>query len=142
VKPKEFEGEEYTISDPGALAYQAMGEIMGIKGFKGVKRDGDLPKGIRIFRRPFFDPQGRMTICQWYTVKNTLVDYRIGPQETKTETYALRLPKDIATGKLTIKAILYYSLVPSSVGRFLNLPPSEYKPITVNTAQINVEVIR
>ncbi len=139
VDRKGFKGEEYTIADPNALAYQAMGEIMGIKGFKGVKRDGDVPAGARIFRRPFFDPKGRMTICQWYTKENTLVDYRIGPRETKVETYTFRVPKD-AKGPITIQAKLYYSLVPSSVGKFLKLPESEYRPVLVNEATYTLSV--
>ncbi len=131
VDRKGFKGEEYTIANSKTLAYQAMGEIMGVKGFKGVKRDGDVPDGARIFRRPFFDPKGRMTICQWYTKDNTLVDYRIGPRETKVETYTWRIPED-AKLPITIKATLYYSLVPSSVGKFLGLPESEYRPMKVN----------
>ncbi len=133
VDKKGFKGEEYTIADPNAYAYQAMGEILGIKNFRGVKRDGDVPKGARIFRRPFFDPKGRMTICQWYTKDNTLVDYRIGPRETKVETYTFRVPKD-AIGPIRIEAKLYYALVPSSVGKFLELPETEYEPVLVNSA--------
>jgi hypothetical protein len=136
---KGFHGEEHTISDAGVLAYQAMGNIMGLKAFKGVKRDGDIPDGVRIFRKPFFDPKGRMTICQWYTADNTLVDYRIGPRETKIETYAWDIPKNISPGPVTIEAILYYSLVPSSVGAFLKLEPSEYAPIKVNTATLHMD---
>ncbi len=139
VDKKGFKGEEYTIANSKALAYQAMGEIMGIKGFKGVKRDGDVPDGARIFRRPFFDPKGRMTICQWFTKDNTLVDYRIGPRETKVETYTFKVPKDVK-GPITIKATLYYSLVPSSVGKFLKLPASEYKKMVVNTATLTIDV--
>ncbi len=139
---KGFQGEEYTISDAKALAYQAMGEIMGMKEFQGVKRDGDTPDGVRIFRRPFLDPKGRMTICQWYTAENTLVDYRIGPRETKIETYSWNIPQDISPGPVTIKAILYYSLVPSSVGEFLHLMPSEYTRIKVNTATLSIEAAK
>ena len=140
VNRKGFEGEEYTIADSGAMAYQAMGEIMEIKGFKGVKRDGNCPDGARIFRRPFFDPQKRMTICQWYTAANTLVDYRIGPMETKIENYTWAIPENIAPGPVTIKANLFYSQVPSSVGEFLELPADEYAPILVNTMILRLEV--
>ncbi|WP_456433916.1 multiheme c-type cytochrome [Thermosulfuriphilus sp.] len=140
VDKKGFKGEEFTIADSSVRAYQAIGEIMEIKGFKGLKRDGDLPDGARIFRRPFFDPKGRMTICQWYTKENTLVDYRIGPRETKVETYTWRLPKDVAKGPLTIEATLYYSQVPSSVGKFFELPAEEYQPIVVNKAILKLEV--
>ncbi len=140
VSPKGFKGEKFTIADPDAISYQAMGEIMGVKGFKGVKRDGDVPKGSRIFRKPFFDPKGRMTICQWFTKDNTRVDYRIGPRETKIETYSFEIPEDISEGELTIKANLLYSQVPSSVGKFLGLPEDEYAPMLVNSASMQVVI--
>jgi hypothetical protein len=140
VDKKGFKGEEYTIADSKALAYQAMGEIMDVKDFKGIKRDGNVPNGARIFRKPFLDPNGRMTICQWYTAQNTLVDYRIGPRETKVEGYTWNVPTEIAPGPVTIKAILYYSLVPSSVGEFLKLPVSEYTEKVVNTGTLRVKV--
>ncbi len=135
VKKKGFTGEEYTIADPNAYAYFAIGEIMEIKNFKGLKRDGNVPAGARIFRRPFFDPKGRMTICQWYTAKNDLVDYRIGPRETKIEEYEFEIPAE-AKGPITIKANLFYSQIPSSVGEFFKLPEEEYKPILVNSAEV------
>ncbi len=139
VSKKGFKGEEYTIADSSAMAYQAIGEIMEIKDFKGLKRDGNVPDGARIFRHPFFDPKGRMTICQWYTKDNTLVDYRIKPKETVTEDYSWTIPADLK-GKLTIKANLYYSQIPSSVGEFFKLPESEYAPILVNSTEINLNV--
>lgn len=140
VNRKGFKGEEYTIADSKAMAYQAMGEIMEIKGFKGLKRDGNCPDGARIFRRPFFDPKGRMTICQWYTENNTLVDYRIGPMETKIENYTWAIPENIAPGQITIKASLFYSQVPSSVGEFFELPAGKYAPILVNATTLTLEV--
>ncbi len=140
VQPKGFKGEEYTIANSKALTYQAIGEIMEIKGFKGLKRDGDVPDGARIFRKPFFDPKGRMTICQWYTKDNTLVDYRIKPRETKIEKYVWQLPKGLPKGKLTIRANLFYAQVPSSVGKFFKLPESEYMPLLVNSAEMTLNV--
>ena len=140
VNEKGFPGEEYTISDPNAIAYQAMGEIMKLKDYKGLKRDGNVPAGSRIFRKPFFDPKGRMTICQWYTKDNTKVDYRIGPRETKIETYTWMIPQDCPKGKLTIKANLLYSQVPSSVGKFLGLPEDEYAPILVNSETLVIKI--
>ncbi len=142
VKKKGFKGEEYTISNSKAIAYQAMGKILNIKGFKGLKRDGDLPEGARIFRKPFLDPGGKMTICQWYTAKNTLVDYRIGPRETKVEEYVWKIPENIKSGSVKIVASLYYSLVPSSVGRFLKLPRSEYAPRLVNRSEVKIKVLK
>jgi hypothetical protein len=141
VDPAGFDGEEYTIADSTAMTYQAMGEIMEVAGFKGLKRDGDVPDGARIYRRPFFDPKGRMTICQWYTARNTLVDYRIGPRETKIEEYSWAVPEDASAGKLTLTARLLYGQVPSSVGRFFKLPEDEYSPILVNEATLSIDLI-
>ncbi len=139
VRPKGFAMEEYTIASD-ARAYYAIGEIMGIKGFKGLKRDGNVPKGARIFRKPFFDPKGRMTVCQWYTAENTKLDYRIGPRETKVESYVWKLPNGVAKGKLKLTAKLYYSQIPSSVGEFFKLPKGEYAPMLVNSAEVMVDV--
>jgi len=140
VELKGFSGEEYTIADSGALAYQAMGEIMEVKDWKGISRDGNVPDGSRIFRRPFFDPQGRMTICQWYTAENTGIDYRIGPRETKIEKYRWVVPKEAAAGPMTIEAKLFYSQVPSSVGEYMGLPATEYAPIKVNEATLTIDI--
>ena len=96
VDKKGFEGEEYTISGD-YLAYQDMGVPLGIPDFKGVQRDG-IPTGNRIFRMPYFDPEGRMTIMQWNTAKLG-VDYRIGPREAKVENFTFRLPFDVAPGR-------------------------------------------
>ena len=116
LKKKGFAGEEYTIADAKAVAYEAMGEIMEVKAYKGISRDGKVPDGARIFRRPFFDPQGRMTICQWYTQENEKIDYRIGPRQTRIETYEWKLPPELPSGPLKLEARLFYSLVPTSVG--------------------------
>jgi hypothetical protein len=142
VDRKGFAGEEYTIADSKAVAYQAMGEIMKVGGYRGVSRDGNIADGVRIFRRPFFDPQGRMTICQWYTANNTKVDYRIGPQETKLESYSWTVPENFAAGAVTITATLYYSLVPSSVGEFMGLPAYAYEPRLVNSSSMALRVTK
>ncbi len=139
VDPKGFPMEEYTIAS-GAKAYFAIGEILEIDDFKGLKRDGNVPEGARIFRKPFFDPKGRMTVCQWYTADNTKLDYRIGPRETRVESYTWELPRGVARGKLKLTAKLYYSEIPSSVGEFFKLPRSEYAPMLVNSAEITIDV--
>lgn len=140
VDRKGFPGEEFTIADSHSFAYQAMGEIMEVPDYKGISRDGSVPDGSRIFRRPFFDPKGRMTICQWYTAKNTDIDYRIGPRETKLETYTWSVPEKFPSRTATITATLYYSLVPSSVGEFLKLPSHEYEAKVVNSATLELTV--
>ena len=97
VDKKGFKGEEYTITS-NELAYQDMGDMMmGLPDFKGVKRD-DIEEGQRIFRMPYFDPKGRLTIGQWNTASQG-VDYRIGPRETKIETYTWTLPQTLPEGQ-------------------------------------------
>ncbi len=129
VDPKGFDGEEYTISGD-FLAYQDMGIPKGIKDFKGVQRDG-IPAGDRIFRMPYFDPEGNMTIMQWNTVKLG-VDYRIGPRETKTEKFTFKVPINAAPGKMKVTATLNYQLLVKPVADFLNVPPDESEIIHVN----------
>lgn len=137
VDKKGFEGEEYTIS-ADANAYQDMGIALNKPGFKGVKRDG-VPVGDRIFRMPYFDPQGRMTIQQWNTAKLG-VDYRIGPRETKMETCKFTLPDNAAPGKMKITAALYYSRLVKPVADLLNVPEDETEIIKVNEHSTYIEI--
>jgi len=129
VDKKGFKGEEYTISSD-VLAYQDMGIAKNIPDFKGVQRDA-IPSGNRIFRMPYFDPQGRMTIQQWNTA-SLGVDYRLGPRQTINETYTFNLPATIPPGKVKVTATLYYQLLIKSVGEFLNVPKEEFEPLKVN----------
>jgi hypothetical protein len=140
VDKKGFTGEEYTIADSKTVAYQDIGEIMEVPGYTGISRDGNLPDGSRIFRRPYFDPLGRMTICQWFTEKNSDIDYRIGPRETKLETYTWTVPDTLPSQAMTITATLYYSLVPSSVGEFMKLPSYSYEAKIINSASLTLDV--
>ena len=64
---EKLKDEELTIASSSAMAYQDIGIIMDIDNFKGLKRDGNVPPGDRIFRLPYLDPQGNMTISQWNT---------------------------------------------------------------------------
>jgi nitrate/TMAO reductase-like tetraheme cytochrome c subunit len=137
VDKKGFEGEEYTIA-ADVLAYQDMGIALDDPDFAGVQRDG-VPFGDRIFRMPYFDPQGRMTIQQWNT-KALGVDYRIGPRETKLETFTFNLPYEVAPGMLTVKATLNYQKLVRPVGEFLNVPEEETEIIEVNDHFTTVEV--
>jgi hypothetical protein len=129
VDKKGFEGEEYTIGD-SVLAYQDMGIPLHDPNFKGVQRDG-IPVGDRIFRMPYFDPQGRMTIQQWNT-KSLGVDYRIGPRETKLETYTFNVPYEAAPGPLTVTATLNYQKLVKPVADFLGVPDDEAAIVRVN----------
>jgi len=138
VDRKGFEGEEYTISGD-YLAYQDMGVPLGKPDFKGVQRDG-IPSGNRIFRMPYFDPEGRMTIMQWNT-KSQGVDYRLGPRETKTERFTFRIPYDAAPGDMTVKAVLNYQLLVKPVADLLNVPADESEIKVVNEHSTNVTIL-
>jgi nitrate/TMAO reductase-like tetraheme cytochrome c subunit len=137
VDKKGFEGEEYTIA-ADVLAYQDMGIPLNLPDFKGVQRDG-VPVGDRIFRMPYFDPQGRMTIMQWNT-KSQGVDYRIGPREAKSETFTWEMPADIPLGKVYFTAELNYSKLVKPVADFLEVPPEESEPVLINKATTWIEV--
>jgi hypothetical protein len=90
---------------------------LGQTDFKGVQRDG-IPAGNRIFRMPYFDPEGRMTIMQWNTAKLG-TDYRIGPRQAKVEKFTFKIPYDAAPGEKS-KATLLSPL--SAVADLLKVP--------------------
>ncbi len=137
VDRKGFAGEEFTIA-ADVLAYQDLGIPKRDPNFLGVPRDG-VPVGDRIFRLPYFDPQRRMTIMQWNTASQG-VDYRIGPRETKIETFSWQLPDDIAVGKVIFTAELFYSRLVKPVAEFLHVPEDETEPILVNSATTWIEI--
>jgi len=137
VDAKGFAGEEYTIA-ADVLAYQDLGIALGDPDFPGLARDA-VPVGDRIFRMPYFDPQGRMTIQQWNT-KSLGVDYRIGPRETKVETFTWEMPDDIAPGTVEIRARLNYKRLVQSVADFLQVPADETETQIINTASTWIEV--
>lgn len=137
VDKKGFEGEEYTIA-ADVLGYQDMGIALDIKDFAGVQRDG-VPIGDRIFRMPYFDPQGRITIQQWNTA-SLGIDYRIGPRETKVETFTFTLPFTIQPGKLKVTASLYYQLLVTPVAEFLKVPAEESEAILVNNHSTEIKI--
>jgi hypothetical protein len=139
VDRKGFEGEEYTIGSD-ELAYQDMGIALDDPDFEGVPRDG-IPVGDRIFRMPYFDPQGRMTIQQWNT-KALGVDYRFGPRETKMETYTFRIPETAASGSLTVRAELNFQLLVKPVADFLGVPDEESRVFRINEQQIAIAIER
>ena len=138
VDKKGFDGEEYTIGSD-VLAYQDMGIALNIPEFKGVQRDG-IPIGDRIFRMPYFDPQGNMTIQQWNT-KSLGVDYRIGPLETKLETFSFVLPKDVSLGQMKITATLNYQLLVKPVADYLGVPETESAIMEVNNHTTYIDVL-
>jgi len=137
VDKKGFDGEEYTIASED-LAYQDLGVPLGIENFEGLRREM-VPVGDRIFRMPYFDPQGRMTMMQWNTA-SLGVDYRIGPRETKVETYTFNLPYEVAPGELKLKAVMNYRLLVKSVGEYLDVPEEEYTAMVVNEQETKVTI--
>jgi hypothetical protein len=139
VDRKGFDGEELTIASSTALAYQDIGDIKGIADFAGLPRDGDVPDGDRIFRLPYLDPQGRMTIAQWNTAAFGH-DYRLAPLEAVQETFTWQLPDDLPEGEVTVTAEIYYSRLVSSVAEYMGVPAEEYEPVAINTHSTTFEV--
>jgi hypothetical protein len=140
VDPKGFPGEEYTIASSAALAYQDIGDIRGIDGFAGLKRDGEVPEGSRIFRLPYLDPAGRMTIAQWNTASFG-PDYRLAPLQAVNETFTWKVPADAAPGPVTVVATIKYSRLISSVAEYLKVPAEEWRAETVNSFTTSFEVL-
>ncbi len=138
VDAKGFDGEEYTIATD-ELAYKDFKYILGLDdSYQGLRRE-DVPIGDRIFRMPYFDPEGNMTICQWNTA-SLGVDYRIGPRETKIETYTWNLPVEVAEGMVTVRASMYYRKLVKPVGDYLDVPEDETDAVLINTAETQFEV--
>jgi len=139
VDKKDFPGEEFTISS-NVLAYQDIGEIMDLPDFKGLPRDALPYEGDRVFRLPYFDPKGRMTIAQWNTA-SLGTDYRIGPRETKIETYTWNVPDDIPEGRIRVVAEIHYRRLVKSVGEFLGVPAKEMEPVLVNRTETWFDIV-
>ncbi len=140
VDAKGFAGEELTIASATAMAYQDIGDIKGLAGFPGLKRDGEVPEGDRIFRLPYLDPQGRMTIAQWNTASFG-PDYRLAPLSAVNETFTWKLPQDAAPGPMTVTAEVWYSRLVSSVAEYMNVPREESEPVKINTHVTTFEVL-
>jgi len=138
VDPKGFENEDMTIASADALAYQDLGEIQGIKDFKGLERDGQVPAGDRIFRLPYLDPKGRMTVAQWNTASFG-PDYRLAPLEAKNETYTWILPRGV-NGPVTVTATVYYSRLVSSVADHLDIPKEEWAAVEVSSNSVTLNI--
>lgn len=138
VDLKGFEGEDYTIAKD-VLAYQDMGIPLGKENFKGIQRDG-IPQGNRIFRIPYFDPQGRMTIQQWNTA-SLGTDYRFEPRGSIIETCTFTIPYKAAAGKMIVNARLNYQLLVKPVAEFLNVPKEESEIMLVNEHSTQIEVL-
>ncbi len=138
VDKKGFDGEEYTISGD-YLAYTDLRIPLGKPDFKGVQRDG-IPYGNRIYRMPYFDPEGVMTMMQWNTA-SLGTDYRIGPKEAKVEKFTFKLPFDVAPGEMHVKAVLNYQLLVKPVADLLNVPADESEIIKVNEHSTSLKIL-
>lgn len=130
VDRKGFDGEDLTIASD-ALAYQDIGDIRQLPGFAGLRRDGEVPAGDRIFRLPYLDPQGRMTIAQWNTASFG-PDYRLAPLKAVNETFTWKLPPRLPAGQVTVTARVFYSRLVSSVAEYLKVSREESMPVTIN----------
>jgi hypothetical protein len=143
VDRKGIPDEDFTIASATALAYQDIGDIKGIAGFPGLLRDGSYPSmkpGDRIFRLPYLDPQGRMTIAQWNTAAFAN-DYRLAPLSATAETFTWRLPDDLPPGEVTVHATVHYSRLVSSVAEFLKVPADEYNEVLINVHTTTFTVV-
>ena len=139
VDPKGFEGEEWTIASADALAYQDIGDIQEIENFKGLLRDAPVPAGDRIFRLPYLDPEGRMTVAQWNTAAFG-PDYRLKPLQAVNESFSWSLPEGVAPGPVTVTATVWYSRVVASVAQFLEIPAEEFAPVKMSDHAVTIEV--
>jgi nitrate/TMAO reductase-like tetraheme cytochrome c subunit len=138
VDKKGFAGEEYTIA-ANTLAYQDFGIPLDKPDFPGIQRDG-VPVGDRIYRLPYLDPQGRMTIMQWNTA-SLGPDYRIGPRETKLETYTWTIPNNAAPGPMKFVAVLNYQKLPTPIVEFLGVPKEEAEVVEVGAHSTQIIVL-
>ncbi|MGV8042305.1 MAG: multiheme c-type cytochrome [Thermoanaerobaculaceae bacterium] len=142
VDRKGFGDEDLTIASD-VLAYQDIGDIKGIADFPGLKRDGTYPAmkpGDRIFRLPYLDPKGRMTIAQWNTAAFG-TDYRLAPLAARAETFSWKLPQDTPPGPVTVTATMYYSRLVSSVGEYLRVPAEEWEPVQIGIHTTTFDVL-
>jgi hypothetical protein len=139
VDKKGFAGEEYTIA-ANTLAYQDFGVPLDKPDFTGIQRDG-VPVGDRIYRLPYLDPQGRMTIMQWNTA-SLGVDYRIGPRETKLETYTWTIPNNAAPGPMKFVAVMNYQKLPTPIVEFLGVPKDEAETVEVGAHITQITVLQ
>jgi hypothetical protein len=139
VDRKGFAGEDMTVASD-ALAYQDIGDIKGISGFEGLRRDGSVPVGDRIFRLPYLDPKGRMTIAQWHTASFG-PDYRLAPLEAVRETFTWKLPGNLPPGPVSVVAEVYYSRLVSSVAEYMKVPKEESDPVRVGAHTTSFTVL-
>ena len=119
------------------LAYQNLEKnINPGKPFDGFSRDA-LPEGDRFYHVFFEDPDGYLTLSQYYA--STIVfDNRLKPKETRVETYQWEIPTDTAKGEIFIDAELNYRYMPQSFADYLEI--GEIPMIEVAKARLTLFV--
>lgn len=83
----------------------------------------DIPAGSRLYRTIFLDAHGRQTLRS-YEATRLIFDNRLGPSETRKESYRFVVPSH-ARGKIVLRASVNYLPYPSSFATRLGLPPAE-----------------
>jgi hypothetical protein len=139
VERKGFEGEEWTVASANAMAYQDIGDIQELDQFGGLLRDAPVPAGDRIFRLPYLDPQGRMTVAQWNTA-GFGPDYRLAPLKAVNESFRWTIPQRIASGAVRVTATVWYARVPQSVAEHLGIPDEEAAPVKMSEHTTTIQV--
>ena len=81
-----------------------------------------------------------MTIMQWNTASQS-TDYRIGPRETKIETFTWAIPNTVPLGELKVKATLNYQKLPTPIVEFLGVPKEEAEIVEVNSHTTTIEIV-
>jgi len=76
---------------------------------------------------------------QWNT-RSLGVDYRIGPRETKLETFTWEMPDNIAVGDVVVTAKINYQKLVKPVADYLKVPSEESEIILMNEASTKIEV--
>jgi len=139
VDRRSFPGEEYTIADAKAIAYNDIGEIMELEGFAGLSRGRRRARRRSYLPPPLLRPEGQDDDLPVVHGEEHARRLRIGPRQTRIEEYTWNVPGELS-GKVTFKARLLYSQVPSSVGKLFKLPADEYQPLVVNETALTVDV--
>jgi len=139
VDRKGFDGEHWTIADSRATAYQDIGATRGLTAFAGLKRAGAVPAGDRIYRMPYLDPPGRMTVAQWNTASFG-PDYRLPPLEARGEVFTWQVPAEAARGDVKVTATVYMTMVVSSVADYMKLPATEKEPMVMGATEVSLLV--
>lgn len=137
IAPGDSADKSYSVTT-NKPAYRDLGEMMGIKDFKGIARDS-LPEGDRLFRKVFLNPKGEETIAQWYTENSEAFDNRLKPLEAVVEQYLWNVPGDMPKGSATITATLQYRRLPQSVADLAGIGQIPILHVAATQALVDVK---